>query len=226
MKKNIEKLIKYPIVPVFYHDDLNTCKEIISSCYAGGIRFFEFLNRGEYAASNLERLLFLRRTLWPELLLGIGTIKSVVDFKVFSNLGADFLVSPFWSYDLAEISLKEDVVWIPGCMTVTEVGLAENMGIKIVKIFPGNVLGKDFLKAIRPLFPKLDFMITGGVEPTIDSVLEWKLSGATAVGIGAKLFSSDISQISNTCKELLSVYQPDPFKINLSESSAISPREF
>ncbi len=203
MNRIKENFLEHSIVPVFYDDDFEVCKKVIDSCYEGGIRIFEFVNRGEQAVSNFRKILSLRDSLWPEMTLGIGTIKTVTDFKVFSKLGADFLVSPFWSYDIAVIANETNVLWIPGCMTVSEIGAAERGGLTLVKIFPGGVLGKDFLKAVVPLFPKLIFMVTGGVEPTKESVLQWKLAGATNIGIGAKLFNCAIDQIADRCKELL-----------------------
>lgn len=125
----------------------------------------------------------------PDLSLGIGTIKTVGQAERFVELGADFIVSPIVDARLAEATLVRGILWIPGCMTPTEIALAESLGAPLVKLFPGDTLGTGFLKGIRPLFPELKFMPTGGVDVTMESVGDWFSAGVYAVGMGSKLFA-------------------------------------
>ncbi|WP_028296079.1 ketohydroxyglutarate aldolase [Olivibacter sitiensis] len=184
----LQHILTYPILPVFYHDDASICLETIKACYAGGIRVFEFVNRGAKAKDNFAHLVQQRDEHFPEMLLGIGTIKSKEEAENFLTLGADFIVSPITDAKIAQVTIQKDILWIPGCMTPTEISIAEKTGAPLAKLFPGNLLGTDFLKAIKPLFPHMRFMPTGGVSPTAESIDAWFDAGVSAVGMGSKLF--------------------------------------
>ncbi len=136
----------------------------MKALYAGGIRVVEFTNRGAAAQENFEAMLKVRDKECKDLLLGIGTIKTKKDAKAFIKSGADFIIAPGMIEEVAETVHKEDMLWIPGCMTTTEIIKAEQAGASLIKLFPGNLLGPGFMSAIRDLFPDLLFMPTGGVE--------------------------------------------------------------
>lgn len=184
----IQKIKEAPVIPVFYHDDIAYCKEVLSKCYQGGIRVFEFVNRGPLALENFELLMAFKKEHYPDLFLGIGTIKSASQVDSFAALGAEFIVSPIIDATVVEAAKKHNLYWIPGCMTPTEVALAESLGADLVKLFPGDILGPSFLKSIKPLFPSLKFMPTGGVDTTESSIKQWREAGVYAVGLGSKLF--------------------------------------
>lgn len=184
----LDHILSYPVLPVFYHDDAAVCLNTVEACYAGGIRVFEFVNRGTKAKENFAHLVQQRETLFPDMLLGIGTIKTQGDATDFLALGADFIVSPITAPEIAAVTIEKNILWIPGCMTPTEISMAERAGAPLVKLFPGNVLGTDFLKAIKPLFPDMRFMPTGGVSPTAENIGSWFGAGVSAVGMGSKLF--------------------------------------
>ncbi|MES2826970.1 MAG: bifunctional 4-hydroxy-2-oxoglutarate aldolase/2-dehydro-3-deoxy-phosphogluconate aldolase [Bacteroidota bacterium] len=186
----LEHITNYPIIPVYYNDDVNTCLEVLQQCYNGGIRVFEFTNRGKNALLNFQAMLQYKDQHLPGLLLGIGTIKSVNVAEQFINLGCDFLVSPIVKAELAQIALQYNKFWIPGCMTPTEINLAEELGATLIKLFPGDLLGPDFLKSIKPLFPSLKFMPTGGVDLKEENINNWLKAGVTALGLGSKLFTT------------------------------------
>lgn len=188
MKELLNHLLRHPLLPVFYHDDAATCIEVINACYQGGIRVFEFVNRGVRAQENFEALLRYRNENFPDLKLGVGTIKDAATASRFIATGADFLVSPLVKAEIAEVTLKKGVLWIPGCMTPTEIGQAADLGAPMVKLFPGETLGRGFLKAVKPLFPEMLFMPTGGVNPDRESISDWFGAGANAVGLGSRLF--------------------------------------
>jgi|SRR5690606_20281258 len=208
MKPIIQTIENTPIIPVFYHDDIDQCIAILKSCYEGGIRNFEFVNRGDNAFQNFKHLLAYKKVHFPELLLGIGTIKTKDQAKDFAEIGADFLVSPIVREDIARIADKYNLLWIPGCMTPTEIALAEELKAPLVKLFPGNTLGLQYLKAIKPIFPKLKFMLTGGVETNQENIASWFSAGVSAVGLGSQLFtapseSSEDDWLKTLCKNLL-----------------------
>ncbi len=189
IQEAINKIIDYPAIPVYYDDNLETCRAVVKACYEGGIRLFEFVNRGTKAPENFEALLKLKSSL-PELSLGIGTIKTASEAKLYLEMGADFIVSPVFNPDIAPLTLQRDILWIPGCMTPTEVHQAEAAGAPLVKLFPGSSLGPEFLKAIKPLFPGMRFMPTGGVSTEEANLKQWFTAGVTAVGMGSQLFKA------------------------------------
>lgn len=189
MKNTLEHIINYPVLPVYYNDDIQTCTEVVNACYQGGIRVFEFVNRGDKAPENFSQLLSFQKENWPGLLLGIGTIKSAAMASAYVAMGAEFIVSPVVKAEIAEVTLEKNILWVPGCMTPTEISLAEDLGAPLVKLFPGDTLGTGFLKGIKPLFPAMRFMPTGGVNPTEESISGWFDAGVSAVGLGSKLFT-------------------------------------
>jgi len=204
----LEIIGKYPVIPVYYHEDKDTCINVLKASYAGGIRVFEFTNRGEHAPENFKAMLEYRNAHFPDLKLGIGTIKTVAQADQYISIGADFIVSPIVKEDIAKLAFSNGMLWVPGCMTPTEINFAEELGASLVKLFPGDTLGPGFLKAIKPLFPGLKFMPTGGVDVNKESIDSWLNAGVTALGFGSKLFqapqdATDFNWLTERCVALL-----------------------
>lgn len=199
------------VLPLFFYSDKETCIGLVKALYSAGIRAFEFTNRGEAALENFKALVAERNAGMPDLLLGIGTIRSIEDVRNFTLAGADFLISPMFDAEIAKEAQALNMVWIPGCMTPSEIHAAEVSGSKMVKLFPGNVLGHGFVSAIKELFPKMKFMPTGGVEPNTKNLSEWFGSGVVAVGMGSKLIdktmmqNKDYATLETKAKELLAM---------------------
>lgn len=210
IKTTLNHIQSHPIIPVYYNDDVNTCISIVQACYEGGIRAFEFTNRGSKAIENFAALVDYKNKHLPELYLGIGTIKTVAEAEQYIQLKADFIVSPVVNPAIAEVTLQKDILWIPGCMTPTEVSIAENAGAPLIKLFPGSIVGPDFLKNIKPLFPSLLFMPTGGIGLEKESLDAWFSKGAVAIGLGSNLFQAptktstpdDYKWLVTRCKEI------------------------
>lgn len=180
------------LIPVFYHEEEEVCYEVMKACYEAGIRVFEFTNRGEHARRNFAYMRDKKLAAMPDMFLGIGTIKSADDAKLFAGMGADFIVSPITDVSIADACKKEAIAWIPGCMTPSEIATAERTGATFAKLFPGNVLGPGFVTAIRPLFPNMKFMPTGGVDATKESMQTWFDAGVVCVGMGSGLLKKDL----------------------------------
>jgi len=189
--KIIPQIKAQELMPLFYHEDIDVCISVIDALYNAGIRQVEFTNRGAMALSHFTSLMALKEAKWPGLLLGIGTIKSKEAATSFLQAGADFVVSPGMDPKVGEIVHLSGKLWIPGCMTATEVMLAEQHGAQMVKLFPGSLLGPGYLKALREIFPKIDFMVTGGVELTETNIGAWRKAGAAVIGLGSKLISTE-----------------------------------
>ena len=213
-KDLVQQLIcKEKILPLFYDDSIETSYEILQTLYNAGIRIVEYTNRGMHALDNFIELRKMVITELPELILGAGTIKTAVDAQLFITAGADFIVCPVVNVEAGNIVHKAGLLWIPGCMTATEIFTAEANGATIVKIFPGNIVGPNYISAIKELFPDLLFMPTGGVEVNKENLSAWFNAGVSAVGLGSKLISKsimenkDYKKLTRLTKEALQIVQ-------------------
>jgi 2-dehydro-3-deoxyphosphogluconate aldolase/(4S)-4-hydroxy-2-oxoglutarate aldolase len=208
-----QRITETPIVPLFFNADLGVAQNVLKACYDGGIRVFEFTNRGAEAPTIFAKLIDFCEKECPDLVLGIGTIYDAKQAAEFIQMGADFMLQPFTTPEVGEICAKHDIPWMPGTMTLTEIRNAELLGAKIVKIFPGNVVGPGFVKAIKGPMPHSKIMVTGGVEPTQESMKTWFDAGAAVVGMGSQLFppaliaKQDYQSISNTISDLIDIYK-------------------
>lgn len=187
----LNELLQQQLLPLFYHDDAQTCISILDSLYRSGIRLVEYTNRGPNALKNFVAMKQHAQGM-PGIQLGIGTIKNPEQAHSYIDAGADFIVCPTTEPEVAKASHNAGLLWIPGCMTPTEIGKAEAAGARLVKIFPGNMLGPTYISAIRDLFPGMMFMPTGGVESTTENLTAWFKAGVCAVGMGSKLISSEL----------------------------------
>jgi 2-dehydro-3-deoxyphosphogluconate aldolase/(4S)-4-hydroxy-2-oxoglutarate aldolase len=160
--------------------------------YRAGVRAIEYTNRGSSALENFAELKKVMTVEAPDLHLGIGTIKSADEARDFIKVGADFIVAPIVNPEVAAVAEQAGLLWMPGCMTPTEIFQAQQHGAKLIKLFPANILGPEFVRSIRVLFRGQPFMPTGGVEIDLDNIREWLQAGVNAVGMGSKLISADI----------------------------------
>ena len=190
--QHIQRLKEAALLPLYYHDDPAVCLSVASALYDSGIKSIEFTNRGEQALENFKQLVKLRDKEMKGLLLAVGTIKNGADAQKFLDAGADILISPVFDSSVCDAAYLNKVLWIPGCTTPTEIHVAQQAGCKMIKLFPGNLLGPGFVEAIMPLFSGIDFAVTGGVEATEENLRSWFNSGAKVVGMGSKLITKDI----------------------------------
>lgn len=205
----LETVLRYPVVPVFYHADAAYAQRIVQACYDGGLRVFEFTNRGAQAFEVFGQLMAFVRQSCPDMLLGIGTIYTAPDAERFIAAGADFVVQPCITAEVAQVCRQHGTPWLPGTMTVREVYEATQLGAALAKIFPGNVLGPGFIKSLRGPMPSVPLMVTGGVEPTEASLREWFGAGVNVVGMGSQLFKNpdDTAALSRQIADLLAFAQ-------------------
>ena len=187
------------MIPVFYHADIEVAKAVVDASYKGGVRVFEFTNRGENAFQVFTELLKHVQK-YSDLMLGIGTIMDAATTQKFISAGAHFIVSPILKQEMAEVCKKENKLWIPGCATLTEIVTAKDLGAKVIKIFPGSVLGPGFVSSIMPVVPGLQLMPTGGVEPTEANLSAWFKAGVICVGMGSQLFAKEVIETKNWAK--------------------------
>ncbi len=180
-------------VPLFYNPDYEVCKEVISACYRGGMKIFEFTNRGDLAHELFSGLVKWAKQTLPDLVLGAGTVIDPGTCSLYIQLGAKFIVSPLLNEEMAKVCNRRKVMWIPGCATASEIGKAEELGAEVVKMFPGpTVGGARFLKAYLGPCPWSNIMPSGGVSPTEENLKEWFDAGAFCVGMGSQLITKKI----------------------------------
>jgi len=188
----LQVLANQGMIPLFYNDDLDLCKQILIACYKGGGRIVEFTNRGDYAHEIYGKLNKFCAQELPELILGIGSVADTGTTAMYIQLGANFIVSASFREDIARTCNRRKVPYMPGCGTLTEIGEAEEMGCDIVKLFPGSVYGPEFVKAIKAPQPWTTIMPTGGVAPTEENLKAWFDAGVTCVGMGSKLIGKEV----------------------------------
>jgi 2-dehydro-3-deoxyphosphogluconate aldolase/(4S)-4-hydroxy-2-oxoglutarate aldolase len=209
----IEQVLQQKMLPLWYHDSREVSIEVLRALYAAGIKAVEYTNRGAAALDNFKAMRQIVNKEMPGMLLGIGTIKTTGDAENFIAAGADFIICPVVYPPVARIVEEADLMWIPGCLTPTEIFTAEMNGAKLVKIFPGSLVGPSYISAIKELFPGLLFMPTGGVDTTAENIKAWFSNGVCAVGMGSKLISKtildnkDYTKITSLTKDVLSILQ-------------------
>ena len=181
------------MIPVFYHEDIEVAWRVVQACYAGGVRAFEFTNRGDFAHEVFAELVKRASKALPGLIMGAGTILDAGTAALYMQNGANFLVTPFFVEEVARTANRRKVLWASGCASLTEISRAEEFGAEIVKVFPGNILGPGFVRSAKGPMPWSKLMPTGGVEPTEASLKEWFGAGVVCVGIGSQLFPKEYS---------------------------------
>jgi 2-dehydro-3-deoxyphosphogluconate aldolase/(4S)-4-hydroxy-2-oxoglutarate aldolase len=213
IQKVTEVITQQGMLPLYYNEDENVTIEVLRAIYRGGIKAVEYTSRGEAALKNFTKMIAVRNAEMPDLLLGIGTIKNVEQASAYYNVGADFFISPGFVPEVASFLIGKGALYSPGCMTPTEIIAAENAGVTFIKLFPGNMLGPDYLSSIKDIFPKLIFMPTGGVDTTRENIEAWFASGVSAVGMGSKLISKKLmadkeyATIESETKSVMSLIQ-------------------
>ncbi len=193
--QTLNAIIETGIVPVYYNGDAQTAKNVVKACYAGGIRAFEFTNRGDRAHEIFRELIVSLQDECPELVLGAGTILDAPTAELYIQLGANFIVAPNFNPEVTRLCNRRGIPYSPGCGTVTEICNALEAGCNLIKIFPaGCVGGPAFVKNVLAPLPFVNLMVTGSVEPTEENLKAWAASGVAAVGMGSKLFPEEYIQ--------------------------------
>ena len=206
----LTKMQAAPVVPVFYHKDAEVAKAVVKACYDGGVRAFEFTNRGDFAHEVFAEVVKYAAKECPEMAMGVGSVVEPGTASLYMQLGACFVVGPMFNPEIARVCNRRGVPYTPGCGTVSEVNAAQEAGCDLCKVFPGDVLGPKFVKGLLAPMPWSRIMVTGGVEPTADNLATWRSAGVYCVGMGSKLFpkdrvaAADWQYVTDKCAEALS----------------------
>lgn len=211
-KEVLLKLIpEQGMLPLYFHQDATVTLDVLTALYQAGIRSVEYTNRGAAALQNFKAMRKACDAEMKDMYLGVGTIKTPEAAEAFIDAGADYIICPGLVEAVVEVADNHQMLWVPGCMTPTEIIRAETLGAKMVKLFPGNLLGPSFVSAIKSLFPDLMFMPTGGVDVTEANLKGWFDAGVAAVGMGSKLISKSrlekkaYGEISDLTKQTIGI---------------------
>ena len=206
----LDAIVSTGMVPVYDNKDVEIAKQVVKACYEGGVRAFEFTNRGDFAHEVFAELIKFATKECPELVLGVGSIVDAGTASLYLQLGANFVVGPLFNPEIAKVCNRRLVPYTPGCGSVSEIGFAQEVGCDLCKIFPaGNVGGPSFVKNIKAPMPWSMIMATGAVEPTEENLSAWFKAGVTCVGMGSKLFPKEMiaagnwEAISTLCRDAL-----------------------
>lgn len=187
-----EAMLSSGLVPIFFNSDPKVSEEVVKACLEGGTRVMEFTNRGEGALKVFSHLSDYLASIKSPVVLGVGSVVDAPTAALFIAYGANFIVSPNFNPEVAKLCNRRKIPYLPGCATVSEISNAEEMGVEIVKIFPGETIGGPaFIKAIQGPMPWTRIMPTGGVEPTADGVAKWIKAGAACLGMGSNLIRKE-----------------------------------
>ena len=179
------------MIPLFFSNDLELSKKVLKACYDGGARLMEFTARGDFAHEVFGELTKYAVAELPGMIMGVGSVTDAGQASLYMSLGANFVVTPVLREDIAIACNRKKVLWSPGCGTLTEITRAEELGCEIVKLFPGDIYGPQFVKGIKGPQPWTSIMPTGGVSPDKENLESWFNAGVTCVGMGSKLMKKN-----------------------------------
>ena len=201
------------LVPLFFNSDLDLGKQVLKACYKGGARLMEFTARGDFAHEVFGELTKYAIKELPGMMMGVGSVTDSAAASLYMALGANFIVTPVLREDIAIVCNRRKVLWSAGCGSLTEIAKAEELGCEIVKLFPGEIYGPQFVKAVKGPQPWTSIMPTGGVSPAHENLAAWFNAGVTCVGMGSQLISKEIltnkdfALLEKNVKQLLKTIQ-------------------
>ncbi|MGG7077287.1 bifunctional 4-hydroxy-2-oxoglutarate aldolase/2-dehydro-3-deoxy-phosphogluconate aldolase [Clostridium sardiniense] len=198
----LDTLKKEKVVAVIRTKNYEEAKEISIGAIEGGIKVIEITMSVPYGEKLIKEL----KEIYNDVLIGAGTVLTEEQLKLCVENNADFIVSPCLSEEIINARGTLDIPIIPGVMTMSELNNGYSKGIRFFKVFPGNIVGKDFIKAAKSIFEDIDIMPTGGVNDK--NISEWVNAGADCVGIGSdlnKVFNnSGKVGVKSYCEKLIS----------------------
>lgn len=181
----LNQLTKHKLVAVVRGQTTDEAEKIAQACINGGIRAIELTFTLNGAAKVLEK--FSSTYDDSDIIIGAGTVLDAETARIAILAGAKFIVSPSFDRDTALLCNTYHIPYLPGCLTLTEIHHALKYGVDVIKLFPGDIVGPNFIGSIKGPLPHVQVMPTGGVNE--DNIIEWFEKGAVAVGIGSNLTS-------------------------------------
>ncbi len=187
--KTIDKLLSEKMMTLVRSNSQVEGQSMADALVEAGVKVIEITLTTPGALKIIAKLLKNK-----DLLVGAGTVRTVKDVKRVEDVGASFIVSPDTNEDVIAATKKLKLVSMPGVSTPTEVGIAEDAGADLLKLFPATILGPDHLKMLREPFPGNRWCPTAGI--TLESIPKWFAAGADLVGLGGPLTKDGVSEVS------------------------------
>ena len=194
-EKDLARVLDTGIVAVIRADSGDLLADVAEALLAGGVDVMEITFTVPAAVRVLERV---AERMGQRVLLGAGTILDPETARVAVLAGAQFIVSPNTNLDVIRLCRRYGKLVMPGAMTPTEVVTAWEAGADIVKIFPSEITGPKYLKALHGPLPQVRLMPTGGVD--LNTAAEFLRCGACALGIGGSLVEKKAVQTGNLAR--------------------------
>lgn len=188
MKKQeiLAKILGQKLVAVVRGDTTEEAKQVSEACISGGVKGIELTFTLKGAEKVIEKLSAIYKD-DDDVVIGAGTVLDATTARIAILAGAQFIVSPGFDKETALLCNTYHIPYLPGCITITEMLTASKYGADVVKLFPGDLVGPNYITAVKGPLPDIQLMPTGGVNP--DNITEWLDKGAVAVGIGSNLTS-------------------------------------
>ncbi|MDU5110586.1 MAG: bifunctional 2-keto-4-hydroxyglutarate aldolase/2-keto-3-deoxy-6-phosphogluconate aldolase [Clostridium sp.] len=191
------------IVAVVRGDSKEVGINISEACIKGNVKIIEVTYTNKFA-SNIIKDLDVKYSKYEDVVIGAGTVLDSETARLAILSGAKFIVSPCFSEETAKLCNRYRVPYIPGVMTINEIVKAYELGSDIVKVFPGNVLGREFVSSLKGPLPYASIMVTGGVN--LENIDLWKKSGVDVIGIGGEINKLGVNGKFDEITELCTSY--------------------
>lgn len=188
MKRNqiLNKLSQVGVVAVLRADSKEEALKVSHAVVEGGMKGLELTFTVPQADEVIRELVETYKD-QPDIVVGAGTVLDATTARLAIMAGAEYIVSPAFDKETAEICNLYQIPYLPGCMTITEMKTALKAGVDILKLFPGSAYGPSIVGAFKAPMPQLNIMPTGGVS--LENMSDWFKAGVVAVGVGGNLLA-------------------------------------
>lgn len=184
-------MLKTPVLAIFRGIKLNHVADLIDCCIHAGIDTVEVTMNTNSAPEIIKAF---KKQSKNKLIVGAGTVITLDHLETALDVGAEFIVTPIINTDVIDNCIENNIEIIPGALTPTKVWSLWNKGVKLIKVFPANLFGSEYFKALNGLFNQIKTMAVGGNNR--DNIASYFLNGASAVPIGGSVFSYDRLEIN------------------------------
>ncbi len=196
-----------PIVGILRGFWPSDAREIVAASIRGGLKNLEITMNTPGAADQIRAARCLAQ---GSMSIGAGTVMTIADLDLAQGAGAEFIVAPTAQPALIRECVRRGIPVFPGAFSPTEVAQAWDLGATMVKLFPAEIMGPKYIRAIKAPFPHIKLMPTGGVD--LQTLDQYRRAGADAFGVGSPLFerarveARDWQWIEARCREFTDAF--------------------
>lgn len=204
----LSKLRKAGVIAVVRGNSKNEVIKAVEAIIEGGMKGIELTFTVPHAEEIIAELVEKYQN-HSDIVIGAGTVLDSVTARIAILAGAEYIVSPSFDRETAEICNLYQIPYLPGCMTITEMKEALKAGVDIIKLFPGSAFGPSIVKAFKAPLPHLNIMPTGGVS--LENMGDWFKAGVVAVGVGGNLLApvaeGNFAEVTKVAKQYMNQYR-------------------